>query len=736
MRFSRTLLSLSIGLSSTPVIAQPKMNVTAKNFVRDYALQSAEKPSAKFITDYDVTKINGEYNIGVLALVNEQILDINALNTLGVLNDSKIQQIRTFRVPLARFNDFLQVSGIQYFEIGSPVSTDLELSVPSARVDSVHQGLGGLSQAYSGKGVVVAVIDWGFDYTHPNFYDTTLSDLRIVRAWDQNKLSGPAPQGYSFGTEYLDKNALLAAEQDTLYVFGPSSHGTHVAGIAAGNGAGTVHGGAAPDAELILISLRRDSPSLIDAYTYIANHAAAAGKPFVVNMSFGAHLGAHDGVSLENMVMDVIQGPGKIYVASAGNNGTSTDNFHLKYDFTQNQNDTVTTVVNFATGLTDVFGQAVPVWGSANSSFAVSVAIADNFNTIHYQSPYYHSNLEPELIDTIVFGGSNTDTLILRIQSIASHFLTGKPNILVEVKKTTANHKVILKTTSVNSDIHMWNVVRMNNRYTNWGVPFSSAFPLAMSGDNNYGIGEPGAVGQSVITVGSYRAERFNVSGTMSFGNISGFSSLGPTVDERVKPEISSTGEAVLSSVNSFNTGEGGVVLQFQHNGRTYGFKSYSGTSMSGPMVAGIIALMLEANPKLSAAQAKEILKTTARLDNFTGAIDPQIGHLKWGWGKANALAAVKAAEILASSEHILLSDNLFHLYPNPSSDFIRIKSENQTETIESVEIINMEGKTVKLVSGINSTECMVDINTISNGFYLVKVQSNRSFQLKQFVKQ
>ena len=556
-----------------------------------------------------------------------------------------------------------------------------------------------------------------------------------MRAWDQNKLSGPAPQGYSFGTEYLGQNALLAAEQDTLYVFGPSSHGTHVGGIAGGNGAGTVHGGAAPDAELIFVSLRRDSPSLIDAYTYIANHAAAAGKPFVVNMSFGAHLGAHDGVSLENMVMDAIQGPGKIYVASAGNNGASTDNFHLKYDFSQNPEDTITTVISFATGISDMFGQAVPIWGSQGTSFAVSVAIADNVNTIHYQSPYYHSNLQPELIDTILYGATNTDTLILRIQSQAAHFLTGKPHILVEVKKTVANHKVVLMTTSVNSDIHMWNVVRMNNRYTNWGVPFSTTFPQALGGDGNYGIGEPGAVGQSVITVGSYRAERFNMSGSMSFGNISGFSSLGPTVDERPKPEISSTGEAVISSVNSFNTSEGGIVLQFQHNGRTYGFKSYSGTSMSGPMVAGIVALMLEANPRLSAAQAKEILKTTARLDQFTGAIDPQVGHQKWGWGKAHALAAVKAAEILASDESIALADNLFHLYPNPSADFVRVRVENQNEMIHDVEIIDLQGKTVQRMANVNATECMVDVQALSSGFYIIKVQINNAFQLKQFVK-
>src|SRR5690606_28301109 len=150
---------------------------------------------------------------------------------------------------------------------------------------------------------IIAVIDWGFDYTHPTFYDSTLTDLRLVRAWDQNKLSGPAPEGFSFGTEYKGKDELLAAGDDTLYVFGPGSHGTHVAGIAGGTGGGSVHVGAAPEAELIFISLRRDAPSFTDALQYVTNYAESVNKPYVINMSFGSHLGPHDGSYLKNVAI-------------------------------------------------------------------------------------------------------------------------------------------------------------------------------------------------------------------------------------------------------------------------------------------------------------------------------------------------------------------------------------------------------------------------------------------------
>lgn len=734
---------VTIVLFTTAVIAQQenntsqksKMNAAAKMFILEYenVLNSSRSDAfSKLKTDYDLIKKDNQLYIGVLALVNTDEIDENALNQLGVINDTRLNQLWTMRVPIEHFSSLTNVSGIKFIEVAEPVSEFLHIAVTDTKADSVHAGFGGLANGYTGKGVVIAIIDWGFDYTHPVFYDTTLTDLRLSRAWDQNKTVGTPPSGYSFGTEYVGQNALLAAQHDTNYVFGYSSHGSHVAGIAGGSGGGTAYLGAAPDAELIFISLRRDAPSLIDGFNYVKEYAESVNKPCVFNMSFGSHLGPHDGTSMKNIGIDNLHDSGVIFVGSAGNNGTPTNNFHLDHNFSETPTDTLRTVVNFANE-PEQFGQTLSMWGSANSDFAVSLLLVNSSNlsdTIHFM-PFHSSLDEPTFIDTILL--NNDDTLIVRMLSVSEAPVNLKPNIRMEVKNTSS-HRVVLQAISSNTHLHIWNNVRMNNRYTNWGVPLTNNYPGAVSGDNDYGLGEPAGVGKNVITVGSYRAEFLTPNGNLMYGQLSNFSSKGPTVDERVKPDISSTGQVVRSSVNSFDTTQT-QIDEIEFNGRTYGFASFSGTSMSAPMVTGIVALMLEANPTLNVNDLKYILKTTARLDDKTGEIGPE-GHLQWGWGKANALAAVIAAETFISSvNEIEIAEDFFDVYPNPASGVLNITlHDGLNGEIQQVELFQIDGKENKLIAGKSSEKITVNVSDLPNGMYIVKVQTKNKFAMKKII--
>jgi minor extracellular serine protease Vpr len=682
---------------------------------------------AGLAAEYDLVPIGGEYHLGVLALVDEATIDRVALRQMGVHTGSVLGQLWTMRVPVSRLDEFVRVTGIRYIEVGYPVSPDLVRALPSARVDSVHAGLGDLGRAYTGAGVIVAVVDWGFDYTHPVFYDTTLTQLRISRAWDQNKLSGPPPSGYSFGTEYVGAQQLLAAQCDTNYVFGYSSHGTHVAGIAGGSAAGTDHMGVAFESELIFVSLRRDAPSLIDAFTWIADHAQSVGKPFVVNMSFGSHLGPHDGTDLKNQGIDLLHGPGRVFVGSAGNNGGSASKFHLEKDFNATPGDTLKTVVHFANN-TGQFGQTLSMWGSPLSDFSVALRIVDAANNTLFETPFYHSLQEPMVNDTMLVGN---DTLIVRIQSAAQSFLNDKPNIRLEVKRTGAV-KVVLLATSQNTHLHIWNNVRMNNRYTNWGVTLGSGYPGAVEGNAEYGLGEPAGVGKNVITVASYVAEIIHNNNVL-LGNLSSFSSAGPTVDNRTKPDIASVGQNVISSVNSFDITQGNFSTTVTHQGRTYGFASFSGTSMSAPLVTGIVALMLEANPLLSAVQVKEILKATARLDNHTGAID-STGDLQWGWGKANALAAVKAAELLVKVPDAKVRHEFIRFYPNPANQSLTIEIPDQTDAATTISVYQLTGQRVHHQNVSTGFPLTMSVSHLDPGIYLLVVQAGKEYGVGRLI--
>lgn len=670
--------------------------------------------SAGTLEEYGLEIRDGQWILSALALVDPQEVNASKWRELGIRINSRIGNLWTLRLPLEQLADLASERGVRFIETGGSLWPDLRNSRFDTRADSVHLGLGSLSRAFNGKDVVVGVIDWGFDYTHPVFYDTSLTDLRIKKAWDQNKTSGPYPSGYDYGASYESMDELLTAQQDTLYVFGPSSHGTHVAGIAGGNGAGTDHKGIAPEADLVFVSLRRDAVGFLDAITYITDHAASEGKPCVINMSFGSHLGPHDGSSLKNQAIDALAGEGKVFVGSAGNNGTTP--FHLSRDFSQNA-DTLFTEVRFG-GPVDAFGQTLSMWGSANSSFSVAIRMVNVQNETVYQTPFLHSSEEPLQTDTIAI--TEYDTLITRVAAAAQVAFNNKPNIRLEVKRT-GPLKTILVMVSNDSHVHIWNNVRMNNRYTNWGEPLVASYPNAEAGNTDFGLGEPGGVGRNVITVASHRAEAVTGSGNVIYGNLSNFSSRGPTVDGRTKPDISGPGQVVRSSVNSFSPEYENVTFgTVEFNGRNYPFDNFSGTSMSGPAVAGVVALMLEANPQLTANQVKDIIRYTARLDDRTGEIGPD-GSLDWGWGKVSALTAVLASDALASTaQETRLTE--VHIYPNPTDGPLTLTG------IEAdlVRVLDINGTTVGdfPVKGVGQ-HINIDLHGLSAGLYILEIRSD-----------
>ena len=129
---------------------------------------------------------------------------------------------------------FLQALGVMH-----SIGTDQEREfvrhwlmhwIKDVQADKVHKGID-LPQTYTGQNVLIGIVDWGFDYTHPVFYDTLIQQHRILAAWDQFKTNGPAPNGFNYGTEYSNTAALLAAGSDTANIYSYGTHGTHVASI-------------------------------------------------------------------------------------------------------------------------------------------------------------------------------------------------------------------------------------------------------------------------------------------------------------------------------------------------------------------------------------------------------------------------------------------------------------------------------------------------------------------------
>jgi len=670
---------------------------------------------------YPITKIKQNFYFSFLGKINQQFNPQN-LSDLGVMVGKPIGSVVSLKVPLNQLEAITSLPGLESMQIAAKVENLLDKAIIDIRADSTHAGIG-LPEGYTGKDVYIGVTDWGFDYTSPMFYDTSLSESRIIAAWDQFKTSGPSPNGFNYGTEYANPQSLISAESDTSNIYNYSSHGTHVAGIAAGSGAGLAYRGVAFESKLLFVTFTFNVASVLDAWEWMYQKALADGKRLVINMSWGIyHFGTLDGTSLLSQAITAYTDLGVIFVNSGGNNGNV--NFHLKKTFS---NDVLKSKIDFYdyNANANMWGQSIHSWGEVGNNFSNGIIVTNSAGLVLVESPYYATNNTPSYIDTFLVAG--LDTVWYNISAEAVHPLNNKPQMRLRVKNTNTSLKILLKSIADTGIVHYWNLTELTNDVGNWGMPFSTSGSGTSAGNNLNGISEP-ACSDDVITVAAYATQYSASNGSLVGGGIASFSSIGPRYDGAMKPDISAPGVAVISSISSYTdaafTSSGSV----DFNGRTYHFAKFSGTSMSSPMVAGVAALILDANPYLSARQVKEIIMETARQDNITGII-PVEGSTRWGAGRVNAYAAVKLALQTIGLEEPK-NELMWSVFPNPVANDLHFTIVD--ELPKQAEIVNLNGQ-ANLRAIINGK---LNVSDLSPGNYFIRLQINGKIEQLQFTKQ
>ena len=212
-------------------------------------------------------------------------------------------------------------------------------------------------------------------------------------------------------------------------------------------------------------------------------------------------------------------------------------------------------------------------------------------------------------------------------------------------------------------------------------------------------------------------APGFAVGATQSTDTIANFSSRGPvTVDSsnRMKPDISAPGVGVFSSVLNGN------------------YASYSGTSMAGPHVAGVVALMISANPKLAGQvdTIESIIKRTA-LHLTTGqncgtTLGTAVPNNTYGYGRIDALAAVmEGLKYKTSAVKEIDNQTLVQVYPNPFSSEITIYTEGVTGEV-LIQIFNVSGQNIyaKKENFTLKNRTTVALPNVPSGVYIYKIQN------------
>ncbi|MBT8327979.1 MAG: S8 family serine peptidase, partial [Bacteroidia bacterium] len=284
---------------------------------------------------------NSSHEIALLAKVNDNYSKYTLAEENLVIG-SQIGDFITIRTNRSAISFLRKYQGFDLIQVAKTIKPNLARTTLDMRVDSVRIS-DQLDLPYSGKDVIIGITDWGFDYTHPNFYDTALQHTRILAAWDQFKTSGPPPSGYNYGTVYEGEAELLSAQSDTFNVYQYATHGSHVAGIAGGSGAGTEHRGIAYESSFLFVTFLVDEAAVLDGFAWMKEMADKHEKRLVVNMSWGLYyIGSMDGKSVLSQAIDEYSKQGVVFVTSAGNNGDV--NFHIKKEF---ENDTLRSLVEF-----------------------------------------------------------------------------------------------------------------------------------------------------------------------------------------------------------------------------------------------------------------------------------------------------------------------------------------------------------------------------------------------------
>lgn len=663
---SKSLSAFVFGTLLFPALlhAQLRMPATTRAGIDELQKLStrfadAEQLHAATQGSHPTALIHGHCMVGFLGKVNDTFELPNALAP-HVLLGAQVGNIRSFRVDALQLGALGQIPGLEYVELAGKVKPDLDKVLVATRVDSVHAGIQ-LPQGYSGEGVLIGITDWGFDYTHPMFRDTSLSTTRIRAVWDHYRQAGPAPVGFAYGTELSDPADLIATGSDTANIYSYSTHGSHVAGIAGGSGIGTDYRGVAFGAQFLFNTFLVDAAAVIDAFVWMKNIADQDQKRLVVNMSWGLyHMGTLDGTSLISQAIDQMSNEGVVFVTSGGNNGNVS--FHIRKDFS---GDLLRSRIQFYpySAHPRMWGQSISMWGEPGGSFSAGFSIANSSNQILQESPLYQSATQEYYLDSMLVQGN--DTVFFNLTTDAAHPLNGRPHFRLRIKNTNTQLNIVLKATAEEGTVHFWNVTELTNDVGNWGQAFISGPSGWTAGDTQFGIGEP-ACTESAIAVAAYSAETYASNGSVFGGSIASFSSFGPTLDERMKPDITAPGSNVASSISSFTDAGFNAIQTVEFEGRQYPFARFSGTSMSAPAVAGIAALLLQADPDLAPAELRVLLRETARTDAQTGVI-PMAGSTRWGAGKVNAYRAIlELLGVVGVEEHA--HQNLL-LWPNPTND-------------------------------------------------------------------
>jgi subtilisin family serine protease len=523
----------------------------------------------------------------------------------------------------------IRAPGVVWVDVGRSVALPPppEPKTAASRAPAETIVRGGLS-GLTGKGVIVAVIDSGIDFRHPDFIVTGpdgKKSSRLLAIWDtiaqpaDGKPGRPGPvafpNGTPIGTMYTqeDLSADLNASSPAIPQLDTNGHGTSCAGIAAGTGAALPdrrYIGVAPDAAIIGVRIG-PGPGLPNTYLMGAIcdwiDSVAAEKPTVLSCSFGGQFAGRDGYRVQERQLSErfnLERKGRAICIAAGNE--AADPLHAEVPFAA---ESAPGVLTWSVPADAVGGTLEIYFDSDDSNITLRVPMGAKLKPADGRS--YRHGLTKQLVWSIA--------------------LPPGPGELQVFSSKGASRKLDAYISSYGSKTA------------------SAAFTGACLAPGKQ-IGTPGTA-LNAITVGSYdwnneldsnrgpvvlgdviRTASDGKPAPLVIGGLSSYSNAGyGRIGDVVKPEVTAPGQFHVAA--ALTTAPATSLL---HTSRLY--RPFNGTSAATPYTAGLVALALQKKPTVTAGELRAALKAAASQDRFTGTTP----NNKWGYGKLDLAAARK----------------------------------------------------------------------------------------------
>jgi subtilisin family serine protease len=648
--------------------------------------------------------------------------------------DPVVPGIGRLRAPPARIEEFGFAHPELRVEVSPPLHTLLDRAGTWVLADVARRERGA-----DGAGVMVGVADTGLDVTNPEMLDANgksrvawMLDLSLeplgVHADVEKQFGITDAQGKLTAGAVLSKpmlDQLLAKLKNGSCVeksgqkCAPSDeigHGTHVTGIAASRGADGKFPGIAPAADIVFVRVTRgrsdgiENDDLVRAVQFMFDRADAEKRPMVVNLSLGSDFGPHDGTFLWEQTIAKHIGPdhpGRAVVAAAGNSGSIVET-----PIHQSVRATKGATLRVPIRTMGAESGSVQVWVTLREGADLKIGLdgpdgewiapineghQNGKNTSEYNAGViYGHGLEGSPIPdssrgaVVVWTGkwpSGTYAVTLEGTGMAEMYLQGLGDAsLGSDRQATFQHGVregTINLPATHPDIIGVGCTVNRPRWTSIaGADVGLRVPK---------LDEPGGLGApKVANVSSFR--------DLFEGEVCWFSSAGPTAAGVPKPEIAAPGALVISSMSrTAKPGTAGSVFTNPACPATKSGKTDSrclqiddthgiavGTSMSSPVVAGVVALLLQKDPTLTQDKIVALLQAGAHRFRNVAPFDDQSGP-----GEVDAVGALDALDQMRNPE--LQLPVLEQSWITLSSDYV--PADGSTAVTAIVELRTVDAK-------------------------------------------